>query len=129
MTLLEKLDLLKQQRGDTNASLARNSDIPYTTIDGLYKKGYKNIKLKTLQDLANYFGCSLDFLARDDLDTDPIVESESTEEKPTALGELTESETAFLKKFSGLTPENRHVLLVIASALLRDQEAAADHQS
>ena len=38
MTFLEKLDALKARTGDNNASLARNSGVPYTTIDGLYKK-------------------------------------------------------------------------------------------
>lgn len=38
------------------------SGIPYTTIDGFYKKGYENMRLSTLQKIADYFNVSLDYL-------------------------------------------------------------------
>jgi len=115
MTLLEKLDALKQATGDTNASLARKSGIPYTTIDGLYKKGYANMKLSTIQALCDYFGVSLDYLAKDEV-------LEPGKEKPTLEGELSDKEQEFIRAFQSLSAGNRHTLLVIASALLRDQE-------
>lgn len=67
MTLLEKLDMLKAERGINNNTLARQSGIPYTTIDGLYKKGYSSMKMTTLNALASFFGVSVDFLARDEV--------------------------------------------------------------
>lgn len=71
MNLLEKLDFLKAQKGDTNASLARNAGIPVTTIYGLYQKGYSNMQLSTLEALCNYFDVTLDFLAKDGKEDDP----------------------------------------------------------
>lgn len=62
MTFLERLDLLKSRTGDNNSTLAKRSGIPYTTIDGLYKKGYSNTKLSTLEALCTYFNVTLDFL-------------------------------------------------------------------
>lgn len=62
MTLIEKIEKMKNEKGDTNASLARNSGIPYTTIDGLYKKGTEKTTYPTLRKLCTYFNCSLDYL-------------------------------------------------------------------
>ena len=59
---LETLTMLMKNRGLSKAQLAKESGIPYTTIDGFYKKGCENIKLSTLQKLANYFDVTLDYL-------------------------------------------------------------------
>lgn len=64
MDLLDRLKLLMQKTNDSNASLARNSGIPYTTIDGLFKKGYKNAYVSTIQKLSDYFNVSIDYLIR-----------------------------------------------------------------
>ena len=68
MSLTDKLDLLMKERHINKAELARESGIPYTTIDGFYKKGSENAKLSTLKKLCAYFGCSLDYLADDNND-------------------------------------------------------------
>lgn len=65
MGLTDKLDLLMKQRNINKAELARESGVPYTTIDGFYKKGSENAKLSTLKKLCAYFNCSLDYLADD----------------------------------------------------------------
>ena len=39
MSITEKLDKFKQENNYNKADVARLSGIPYTTIDGLYKKG------------------------------------------------------------------------------------------
>ncbi len=68
MSFLNKLEKLMSDKGIENISqLSRETGIPYTTIDGFYKKGTENIKLSTLRKLANYFDCSLDFLVDDNV--------------------------------------------------------------
>lgn len=68
MSFLNKLEKLMSDNGIENISqLSRETGIPYTTIDGFYKKGTENIKLSTLKKLANYFNCSLDFLVDDNI--------------------------------------------------------------
>lgn len=74
MILTEKLDVLKAQTKDNNSSLSKKTGIPYTTIDGLYKKGYKNMQLKTLEALCEYFNVPLDYLAKDDNENDATIE-------------------------------------------------------
>lgn len=56
------LDALMTEKGINKSTLSKESGIPYTTIDGFYKKGCENIKLSTLQKLAEYFDVSVDYL-------------------------------------------------------------------
>jgi len=62
VNFLDVLNMLKNQKGLNNHSLSIATGIPYTTIDGWYKKGYDRIKLTTLKTLCQYFNVSLDFL-------------------------------------------------------------------
>ncbi len=66
MDFLEKLDDLMKQNNLNKSRLSKACDIPYTTIDGWYKKGYEGLKLSTLRKLARYFGTTLDFWAGDE---------------------------------------------------------------
>ena len=73
MGLTDKLDLLMRERNINKADLARESVVPYTTIDGFYKKGSENAKLSTLKKLCTYFNCTLDYLADDDVGDQPTT--------------------------------------------------------
>ncbi|MBQ8280680.1 MAG: helix-turn-helix transcriptional regulator [Roseburia sp.] len=101
MGLTDKLDLLMKEKHINKAELARESGVPYTTIDGFYKKGSENAKLSTLKKLCAYFGCSLDFLADDEVD------------EPTTLAahfdgdEYTEEELNKIKEFAAFVKANR----------------------
>jgi len=59
---LDILDKLMKDRNLNKNTLAKESGIPYTTIDGFYKKGCNNVKLSTLSRLASFFNVSLDYL-------------------------------------------------------------------
>lgn len=69
---LEILERLMKERNINKNVLANESGIPYTTIDGWWKKGHDNIRLSTLRKLAAYFNVSLDYL----MDTSPVMEDE-----------------------------------------------------
>ncbi len=70
MNFTDKLNLLMQKKNIRISDLSRGSGIPYTTIDGFYKKGYSNIKLSTLKQLSEYFDVSIDYLVYDDYPKD-----------------------------------------------------------
>jgi len=70
MSFLTKLDKLMKDKNINKHQLSKESGVPYTTIDGFYKKGTENIKLSTLKKLAAYFECTLDYLADDDISED-----------------------------------------------------------
>ena len=67
MNFLEKLNSLMKSKGLNKSTLSQSSGIPYTTIDGWYKKGFANAKLSTIQKLADFLGVSLDYLIRDNI--------------------------------------------------------------
>ena len=102
MGLTDKLDLLMKERNINKAELARESGIPYTTIDGFYKKGTDNAKLSTLKKLCSYFGCSLDFLA-----DDSVVEEPTTIAAHFDGDEYTEEELDEIKKFAEFVKAKR----------------------
>ena len=82
MSFLTKLDKLMNERNINKSQLSKESGVPYTTIDGFYKKGTDNIKLSTLKKLAAFFGCSLDYLADDNIPEDQDIHGEEwTEEE------------------------------------------------
>lgn len=62
MNFLEKLDRLMGERGMNRRKLSQLSGVPYTTIDGLYKKGYENAKIPTMKRIAAALGVSIDYL-------------------------------------------------------------------
>lgn len=70
MNFLEKLDCLIEKYGLNKRTLSQKSGIPYTTIDGWYKKGYEGLKLTTLRKLNDYFNTTLDYWILDEI-TDP----------------------------------------------------------
>lgn len=63
MDFLEKLNYLMKVNNLNKSTLSKACDIPYTTIDGWYKKGYDGLKLTTLRKLSSFFGTSLDYWA------------------------------------------------------------------
>ena len=102
MGLTDKLDLLMQERNINKSILARESGVPYTTIDGFYKKGAENAKLSTLKKLCSYFNCSLDFLADDEVDNEPITIAAHFDGD-----EYTEAELVKIKEFAAFVKASR----------------------
>lgn len=74
MDFLEKLNYLMKKNHLNKSTLSKACNIPYTTIDGWYKKGYEGLKLTTLRKLAEYFGTSLDYWA-----SEPMFEDVTSE--------------------------------------------------
>ena len=74
MNFLEKLDFLMDRNKLNKRTLSKACGIPYTTIDGWYKKGYEGMKLTTLCKLASFFDTSLDFWASDQPFEDTMID-------------------------------------------------------
>lgn len=62
MDFLDRLRLLMNQNGDNNSTLAKKSGTPYTTIDGLFKRGWEKAQISTIQRICTYYGVSLDYM-------------------------------------------------------------------
>lgn len=102
MDFLEKLDYLMQRDNFNKSTLSKACNIPYTTIDGWYKKGYEGLKLTTLRKLANFFGTTLDFWANDK----PFDTTGDDNE----LSELT-------KQYVMLSDKDRHLVKSLVNSL------------
>lgn len=80
--LIEKLEyLMKKNNIKTLKELSRQCDIPYTTLRGFYDKGTDGIRSNTLQKLSNFFGCTIDYLVRDDIPKTHILHLAGIDEK------------------------------------------------
>ena len=71
MDFLEKLNYLMEIHGLNKNTLSKSCDIPYTTIDNWYKRGYDGLKLTTLKKLSSFFGVSLDFWIQEKIPKKP----------------------------------------------------------
>ena len=69
MTFNEKIDLFMVENNISDLkSLAKMVDIPYTTLRDIYKKkSAENSRFSTIKKLSSYIGCTLDYLAYDDI--------------------------------------------------------------
>lgn len=84
MNMIEKIQLMMSERALTKADVAKGSDIPYTTIDGLFKKGFENTRFPTLRKLALFFDVSMEYLImdeEDDRDYGKVIPSSLTREE------------------------------------------------
>ncbi|MFI3230619.1 MAG: helix-turn-helix transcriptional regulator [bacterium] len=85
-----------------NNSLSRESGIPYTTIDGFFKKGTDNIRLSTLVKLANFFDVTLDYLVYND---------EIKEEEQVNNAYLNQDEATLVNNYRMLNSDGKEELL------------------
>lgn len=105
MSFLDKLDYLMREKNINKNQLSKESGVPYTTIDGFYKKGTENIKLSTLKKLASYFGCSLDYLADDNIDNDTQLSTIAAHHDDE---DWTEEELAEIEEFKKFVKSKRN---------------------
>lgn len=110
MDFLEKLNYLMEKNNLNKSSLSKACNIPYTTIDGWYKKGYEGLKLTTLRKLADYFGTTLDFWASDQ---EEIHLSESSDPLAHEIEKL----------YFALSDENKKYLYGYIQRLLEEQNS------
>lgn len=77
MDFLEKLNQLMKQNNLNKRTLSKSCNIPYTTIDNWYKRGYEGLKLTTLKKLSDYFQISLDYWVDDMQDNDKAFNTQN----------------------------------------------------
>ncbi|MCM1225295.1 MAG: helix-turn-helix transcriptional regulator [Lachnospiraceae bacterium] len=67
MNFLEKLDFLMYKNKLNRKKLSELANIPYTTIMGWYKRSYTGMTLSTFKKICDYFGVTMDSMARDEV--------------------------------------------------------------
>jgi len=122
MALGKKLEEALKMKGIKPGTLATMTGISKNTIYSIIKRDNEKVNLQMIQQFADALGMELDYF----LKADPDELLDQNEEKPTVSGGLTIFEQEFLDNFSALNDQNRHILLVISAALLRDQAKSSD---
>lgn len=68
MTFLQKLEFLMKEHNIKNIKrLSEELGMPRSTIDAFYKQGYSNMKLSNFKIICDYFGVTMDCMARDEV--------------------------------------------------------------
>lgn len=68
MDFLDKLETLMSKHNIKNKKqLSAQSGIPYTTIVNWYKRGYENMTISNFKTLCDFFGVTMDSMARDEV--------------------------------------------------------------
>ena len=62
MDFLDRLKNIMEKNHDNNSTLAKKSGIPYTTVVGLFKRGWETAQLTTIQRICEYYSVSIDFM-------------------------------------------------------------------
>lgn len=105
LIFVKNLKQIMSARSISQADIVVALGVSSSTVSD-WVKGKKYPRVDVLQALADYLG---------------VLPSDLQSDKNSFEDELTEKEKRFLEAFTGLSPENRHTLLVLAEALLRDQ--------
>lgn len=116
----EKIKELLEMRGMRQSDLARITGISKTTINSIIMRNNKSVDFSAMEKIADALGVPIEYFKESG--------SADTKNEPIGVDGLTEKEKRFVKAFTSLSPANRHVLLVIAEALLRDQSENPGHE-
>lgn len=122
MTFTEKLDMLMEVNHLNKNSLSKACGIPYTTIDGWYKKGVSDLKLSTLKKLTSFFGLSLDYWLDDDIEEikkAPAPEEAEADGYEAILAGLANmlQRMGWVREDGDITLEDKRFLLAVAAML------------
>lgn len=118
MDFLSKLDYLMKTHNLNKRSLSINSGIPYTTIDGFYKKGFENTKLSTIKKLCDYFDVSIDYLAIDYIE-DPDYGKKEKSPTPVVEDGTSILDSRLSEALRRLTPEQKQRLLDLIESMFQ----------
>lgn len=67
MNFLQKLNYMMEKHSLNKNTFSKACNIPYTTINNWYKRGYEGLKLETVRKLAQFFDTSLDYWFLDNI--------------------------------------------------------------
>ena len=124
MAFGKKLEAALKMKNIRPGTLATRTGINKNTIYSMIQRDTAKVDLEVIQTIAEALDVELDFF----LKPDPDELMDQKMEQPTTVGGLTELEQEFLSNFAALNEQNRHILLVIAAALLKDQAGSSDSQ-
>lgn len=118
MNMIEKIKMMMDEKGLKKANVSEGSGVAYTTLDGLFKKGYENVRYPTLKKLATFFDVSLEYLMNDE-----IVDRNYG--KHMLLSDLTQEEIELINAFRKLPQDKQIIIKDMIVIMARDSGEAA----
>lgn len=118
MTLLEKIDFLMEKNELNKNKLSKLADIPYTTIDSLFKIGYEKMKLPTFMKICSFFGVTMDSMAYDENDIEYTALS--------SRDKLRSDEAALLTDYNSLNAQGQDIASHTVKGLASNEEYIKD---
>ena len=126
--IYDRIDIKLKEKDTTRKQMCIDLNIPYSTLTSFYQKRSGNITLSTIRKIAEYLGCSMDFLVRGEnmncynnnimyngnIDTIHI--------EGNGIRELTEIESELIKICSKLSTKEKTSLLSFAYDLLNKKD-------
>lgn len=112
MNFLEKLDFLMNKYNLNKHTFSQASGIPYTTIDGFYKKGYEGCRLSTLEKIRDYFNTSLDYLMDDSIEDPNYGRNQPID--------IDGDEARLILKYRELSPRDQETIRLLIDRHLSD---------
>lgn len=124
MAFGKKLEAALQMKNMKPGTLATKAGISKNTIYSIIQRDSTKVDLSMIHAISEVLDVDIGyFLSPDENELQELQKNE-----PIVVDELTEKEQRFVDAFTALSPSNRHTLLVIAEALLRDQAERPDSQ-
>ena len=77
MTTRNKMERLMEKKQLNKRQLSIQSDIPYSTLDNLWKRGSDSMRLPTFMKLCDFFNVTMDSMAYDDREIEYRVDERS----------------------------------------------------
>ena len=122
MAFGKKLEAALQMKNMKPGTLATKTGVSKNTIYSIIQRDSTKVDLGTIRAISEVLGLDIDYFLSPDNDELLVLQNN----EPIEVDGLTDEDRRFIAAFTALSPENRHTFLVIAEALLRDQEALSD---
>lgn len=120
MDFLEKLDFMMKKHSLNKNTLSKACNIPYTTIDNWYKRGYEGLKLATVRKIASFFDTTLDYWFLDEVTDENYGKSSGFE--------VSYDEMEHIEKYRTLDDYGRETVSIILNReVQRMEQLKEDH--
>lgn len=118
MTLLEKIDYLMKENHLNKRQFSIKSDMPYSTIDNIWKRGTESMRLPTFMKICDYFGVTMDSMAYDDRE----IEYRKDQDEPIPM-----YDRDYIRKYMELDPQRKEIVNATINAS-SEQAVAEDRE-
>ena len=131
LDIYDRIDLKLKELGANRKKMCSDLSIPYSTLTSFYQNHSGNMTLSTIKKIADYLGCSMDYLVNGEGNksyNNNIMYNGNIHSITISNGdnatkrELTEIEYEIMKVCSRLSTKQKNQLLSIAYNLEKEED-------